>query len=185
MCVSAWPRLTAHIIGVVALAFGSEMPLPATSIWFLLACSVYVLLAGMVSVALNGEDPEPEEASSEKLEPTFDSHIFSEAHGSNSGCPICLEDFRQLEVLAMLPCRHRFHTQCVGGWFQSGGDRCPMRCDPTTGCHRGRRSVSASRRGLVIEHGGCRRRRAVGLMRCFSAFHRRVGQINFALRKVH
>lgn len=44
---------------------------------------------------------------------------------NDATCPICQE---QLDNLAQdeLVCRHRFHHECIGGWFGRGNYTCPM-----------------------------------------------------------
>ena len=32
-------------------------------------------------------------------------------------CPICLENFVENETIAILPCGHVFHIECVAKWF--------------------------------------------------------------------
>ncbi|XVE49294.1 hypothetical protein DITRI_Ditri01bG0071500 [Diplodiscus trichospermus] len=39
-------------------------------------------------------------------------------------CSICLESFREEDVLARLPCGHRFHLACLNPWVRTCGD-CP------------------------------------------------------------
>ena len=60
----------------------------------------------------------------------------SEADGQTE-CSICLEEFRNGQVLAAFAtgCKHRFHQSCIVQWFVHGKDiRCPLcRFDPITG----------------------------------------------------
>jgi len=44
----------------------------------------------------------------------------------NSVCQICLDKFRQGDVVADLPCWHFFHVAC---WERVFGGRCPFRCN--------------------------------------------------------
>ncbi|KAI4982762.1 hypothetical protein ZWY2020_023254 [Hordeum vulgare] len=40
-------------------------------------------------------------------------------------CAVCLEEFRAGDVLAHLPCAHRFHWACAVPWVQAAA-RCPF-----------------------------------------------------------
>lgn len=40
-------------------------------------------------------------------------------------CAVCLEEFRAGDVLAHLPCSHRFHWNCAVPWVQAAS-RCPF-----------------------------------------------------------
>jgi hypothetical protein len=40
-------------------------------------------------------------------------------------CAVCLEEFRAGDVLAHLPCSHRFHWDCAVPWVQAAS-RCPF-----------------------------------------------------------
>ncbi|KAI8619116.1 hypothetical protein BC830DRAFT_1105716 [Chytriomyces sp. MP71] len=39
-------------------------------------------------------------------------------------CPVCLEDFKELEVLRELPCQHLFHRRCIDAWL-TRSNLCP------------------------------------------------------------
>ena len=42
-------------------------------------------------------------------------------------CSICLEDFKESETALCLPqCHHRYHKECLRGWYDSNNDNCPM-----------------------------------------------------------
>ncbi|KAI9591349.1 hypothetical protein BDF19DRAFT_272680 [Syncephalis fuscata] len=41
-------------------------------------------------------------------------------------CPVCLEDFVDDERLRLLPCRHRFHVDCVDRWLVTQRRLCPV-----------------------------------------------------------
>ncbi|XP_076812702.1 RING finger protein 24-like isoform X2 [Clavelina lepadiformis] len=43
----------------------------------------------------------------------------------NETCPVCLEDFKNKEVLAICPCCHVFHKKCLCKWLQHR-PTCPM-----------------------------------------------------------
>ncbi|KAK1261633.1 E3 ubiquitin-protein ligase SDIR1 [Acorus gramineus] len=41
-------------------------------------------------------------------------------------CSICLEDYKEGEVLRVLPCKHDFHSVCVDLWLTKWGTFCPI-----------------------------------------------------------
>ncbi|KZZ91977.1 Zinc finger, RING/FYVE/PHD-type [Ascosphaera apis ARSEF 7405] len=41
-------------------------------------------------------------------------------------CPICTDDFKKGENLRVLPCRHRFHSDCVDPWLVNVSGTCPL-----------------------------------------------------------
>ncbi|KAJ6828128.1 receptor homology region, transmembrane domain- and RING domain-containing protein 1 [Iris pallida] len=41
-------------------------------------------------------------------------------------CAICLEDYKDGEILRVLPCLHEFHTVCVDSWLTKWGTSCPV-----------------------------------------------------------
>nr|XP_002129362.1 RING finger protein 24 [Ciona intestinalis] len=43
----------------------------------------------------------------------------------NETCPVCLEDFKKKEVLAICPCHHVFHKKCLCKWLELR-PTCPM-----------------------------------------------------------
>lgn len=45
--------------------------------------------------------------------------------GRGEDCRVCLEVFDRGEKALLLPCKHRFHAQCVGKWFHSAKS-CPV-----------------------------------------------------------
>lgn len=47
-------------------------------------------------------------------------------HGDDASCSICLGDYRNGELIRMLPdCRHSFHAVCVDAWLRLHAS-CPM-----------------------------------------------------------
>lgn len=88
-------------------------------------------------------------------------------------CPICFEKFYQNEILRELPCKHRFHADCIDPWFLNESSECPLcRIDlaliqnpdqdpsePTTSAHlrgrltqRWRKLVHSRRQRLNRQH---------------------------------
>ncbi|XP_068640742.1 receptor homology region, transmembrane domain- and RING domain-containing protein 2-like [Aristolochia californica] len=45
---------------------------------------------------------------------------------TNETCTICLEDFKNGDILRVLPCQHEFHTFCVDPWLTKWGTFCPL-----------------------------------------------------------
>ncbi|XP_064629935.1 RING finger protein 24-like isoform X2 [Lineus longissimus] len=58
-------------------------------------------------------------------------------------CPVCLEEFHSKDTVALCPCGHSFHKQCLVQWLEQKNS-CPMckasvqkRYDETTGLVHG------------------------------------------------
>ncbi|WVZ73294.1 hypothetical protein U9M48_021620 [Paspalum notatum var. saurae] len=47
------------------------------------------------------------------------------AEACHDECAVCLEDLRAGDVVARLPCAHRFHWSCAAPWVQAAS-RCPV-----------------------------------------------------------
>lgn len=43
-----------------------------------------------------------------------------------SGCAICIEEYHDGEVLKVLPCSHKFHTDCIVPWLTERQASCPL-----------------------------------------------------------
>ncbi|KAJ8764491.1 hypothetical protein K2173_006231 [Erythroxylum novogranatense] len=56
---------------------------------------------------------------------TFWSGRSSDSHCRET-CAICLEDYKDGEVLKVLPCQHEFHSSCVDAWLTKWGTFCPV-----------------------------------------------------------
>ncbi|RIB27061.1 hypothetical protein C2G38_100138 [Gigaspora rosea] len=41
-------------------------------------------------------------------------------------CAICLEDFRDGDLLRILPCEHEYHTECIDTWLTQKSSKCPL-----------------------------------------------------------
>lgn len=40
-------------------------------------------------------------------------------------CSICMENFNDNDTLSILPCAHKYHTDCIKPWFDQGDTTCP------------------------------------------------------------
>ncbi|KAJ7292288.1 hypothetical protein O6H91_Y288000 [Diphasiastrum complanatum] len=61
---------------------------------------------------------------------TYPKIVFSSQqplpHAENTSCSICLGDYKDEEILRMLPeCRHVFHAHCIDAWLRLHAS-CPM-----------------------------------------------------------
>ncbi|KAE8668906.1 coniferylaldehyde 5- hydroxylase [Hibiscus syriacus] len=56
---------------------------------------------------------------------TFGSAPLSHCHTGET-CAICLEDYKDGEILKILPCQHDFHSSCVESWLTKWGTFCPV-----------------------------------------------------------
>ncbi|KAB2057713.1 hypothetical protein ES319_A11G185600v1 [Gossypium barbadense] len=55
----------------------------------------------------------------------FGSARLSQCHAGET-CAICLEDYKDGEILKILPCQHDFHSSCVESWLTKWGTFCPV-----------------------------------------------------------
>ncbi|KAL3814800.1 hypothetical protein ACJIZ3_016068 [Penstemon smallii] len=57
---------------------------------------------------------------------SYPKFIFSKSDGNDGACTICLCEYREGEMLRMLPdCKHCFHLMCVDAWLKLNGS-CPV-----------------------------------------------------------
>ncbi|XP_070670873.1 receptor homology region, transmembrane domain- and RING domain-containing protein 1-like isoform X2 [Malus domestica] len=56
---------------------------------------------------------------------TFSSAGLDECHTEET-CAICLENYKDSEILKVLPCQHEFHSSCVDSWLRKWGRNCPV-----------------------------------------------------------
>ena len=40
-------------------------------------------------------------------------------------CSICMEHYDEDDTLSLLPCAHKYHTDCIRPWFAQGEKSCP------------------------------------------------------------
>lgn len=57
--------------------------------------------------------------------------LLAAGGSSSTSCSICCEDYAAGDVVRLLPCKHRYHIECVDRWFLSSTDysrapACPM-----------------------------------------------------------
>jgi hypothetical protein len=50
----------------------------------------------------------------------------SASNDENLGCSICTEDFEKGQDLRVLPCNHKFHSECVDPWLLNVSGTCPL-----------------------------------------------------------
>ena len=41
-------------------------------------------------------------------------------------CPICHEKMEENDEITQLGCKHKFHKDCIAGWFNTGKKTCPI-----------------------------------------------------------
>jgi len=69
-----------------------------------------------------GPAPASKEAINKLKKVSFDS---ATACGDSSCCPVCFDNYKQDEKLVELPCKHRYHKDCVTTWLAQHNS-CPM-----------------------------------------------------------
>lgn len=62
----------------------------------------------------------------------------SNGKNSNDTCPVCLDEFKIKEKIAVCPCQHGFHIKCIIQWLEHK-KICPM-CKARVGCGPSERS---------------------------------------------
>ncbi|KAF7268797.1 hypothetical protein GWI33_018146 [Rhynchophorus ferrugineus] len=70
--------------------------------------------------SLNGEKLPPP-ASKASVEALIDEKITQDGHQ----CPVCLKDFLTGDVVKIMPCKHKFHPECLLPWL-SKTNSCPL-----------------------------------------------------------
>jgi len=45
---------------------------------------------------------------------------------SGNNCVVCLNDYEEEDVLRVLPCKHRFHLECIDRWLLAHSCCCPL-----------------------------------------------------------
>jgi hypothetical protein len=45
---------------------------------------------------------------------------------SPSTCSICIDQFKENEVIRIMPCNHQFHQKCVDPWILNYRKECPL-----------------------------------------------------------
>jgi hypothetical protein len=51
---------------------------------------------------------------------------FSETSKKNKECPICLEEFKDDDLILGIHCKHNFHTKCIKKWLKEYSNKCPL-----------------------------------------------------------
>ena len=41
-------------------------------------------------------------------------------------CPICMNEMEKNDEITQLGCKHKFHKDCIAGWFNTGKKTCPI-----------------------------------------------------------
>lgn len=65
-----------------------------------------------------------------KMVEALPSFMFSSSHlndcHAGETCAICLEDYKEGEIVKVLPCKHEYHSSCVDSWLTKWGTFCPV-----------------------------------------------------------
>lgn len=52
--------------------------------------------------------------------------LYEKDKCKNENCAICLEDFKDLERVKILDCKHNFHPDCIDPWLKKYSNKCPL-----------------------------------------------------------
>lgn len=87
------------------------------------------ILRQLQQLQLEGELQTPLGAERTKQLPTekFEKSTRESVDGqSGEACAICVDDFKDGDVLRLLPCKHHFHQGCIDEWLINHSDLCPL-----------------------------------------------------------
>ncbi len=81
----------------------------------------------MASLMMGMGPPPPQGLTRDEVDdlPTFTYQARHPEGSDYTQCSICLMDFEVDDTLRLLPCLHRYHTECVDRWFQQS-TLCPL-----------------------------------------------------------
>ncbi|GAV71815.1 PA domain-containing protein/zf-RING_2 domain-containing protein [Cephalotus follicularis] len=109
--------------------------------WTVLAISLFSLLVILILVVIviftprncldwQGRNQHCLKSVDSKMVEALPHFLFSSARSSNcrggETCAICLEDYKDGEIIKVLPCQHEFHSSCVDSWLTKWGTFCPV-----------------------------------------------------------
>ncbi|PRQ47396.1 putative transcription factor C2H2 family [Rosa chinensis] len=115
-------------------------PFQTETAWTVLAISFisFIVILGILLIAIfaprhwlysQGRNQLPKSVDRKVVEAlpcfTFSSARLGECH-SEETCAICLENYKDGEILKVLPCQHEFHSSCVDSWLTKWGTCCPV-----------------------------------------------------------
>ncbi|XP_050376136.1 receptor homology region, transmembrane domain- and RING domain-containing protein 1 [Argentina anserina] len=115
-------------------------PTKTETAWTVLAISFlsFMVILGILLIAIfaprhwlfsQGRNQLPKSVDTKVVEAlpcfTFNSARLGECH-SDETCAICLENYKDGEILKVLPCQHEFHSSCVDLWLTKWGTCCPV-----------------------------------------------------------
>jgi hypothetical protein len=72
------------------------------------------------------QEPQEGIAPAETAIPSATSGIENPSDDNSLGCSICTEDFEKGQDLRVLPCDHKFHSECVDPWLLNVSGTCPL-----------------------------------------------------------
>ncbi|CAN6541520.1 unnamed protein product [Malus baccata var. baccata] len=116
--------------------------LPNEKAWFVFAVSLisFLTVLGLLIIAncarrdwrwpySQGRNQLPQSADTKIVDAlpcfTFSSAGLDECHTEET-CAICLENYKDSEILKVLPCQHEFHSSCVDSWLRKWARNCPV-----------------------------------------------------------
>ena len=54
------------------------------------------------------------------------SKIKAQDKKNNEDCAICMNEMEENDEITQLGCKHKFHKDCIAGWFNTGKKTCPI-----------------------------------------------------------
>ena len=74
----------------------------------------------------NGPDIVKTEAATDTPQPQNDASDPISAADSGLACSVCTDDFIKGQDIRVLPCKHKFHPECIDPWLLNVSGTCPL-----------------------------------------------------------
>lgn len=84
------------------------------------------ILRQLQQLQLDSQTQQPLGASSTKQLPTMQYKKLEMSSPESESCAICVDDFKEGDMMRVLPCNHHFHLDCIDEWLINHSDLCPL-----------------------------------------------------------